>query len=254
MRSKSNPKKENKPPTSLEVFESKRAELGAVAPRATRTRVDSLVGEARLLAEVARRHRAALLAIGVPAAVLDSLDERATTVEGAQLAQRQLARGKGAEELATTQQATQLRAEILRAVRFAMRHDPAVLRRVEAIHEGTGPDDLVADLVACAELCDAHGPQLEDVQVDPFALAQACRALHAGLSANLRDRRLRSVTALQHTDTRDRAVAHLLDAMTEVRAAGLFLFRNEPQEARAFRSIQVRRPAPKRKAAAAAAE
>lgn len=228
-------------PTSIEVFANNQKQLEAVGPRHSPTRIDTLVAEGRLLAEVARRYRAKLVAVGVSSALVDSLDERATMVEGAQLAQRQAARGKDADELAITERASAVRGEILRSVRFAMRRDPEVQRRVDAIQDGTGLDDLVADLGACAELCDAYPTQLAGVQVNAAKLAAEARALHTTLSTAVRDRRLRTLTVTQHTNARDRAVAYLLEAMTEVREAGLFAFRDDPKEARSFRSIHVKR-------------
>ncbi|MBL0194010.1 MAG: hypothetical protein IPQ09_07250 [Myxococcales bacterium] len=92
-----------------------------------------------------------------------------------------------------------------------------------------GLDDLVADLGACAELCDAYPTQLAGVQVNAATLAPEARAMHATLSTTVRDRRLRTLTVTRHTNARDRAVAYLLEAMTEVREAGLFAFRNDPR-------------------------
>ena len=113
MKTKSTKKSQSpKAATSIEVFASHQKQLETVDPRDSPTRVDTLVAEGRLLAEVARRHRAKLVAIGVEPELLDSLDERATMVEGAQLAQRQAARGKDAEELAVTERANALRGEI----------------------------------------------------------------------------------------------------------------------------------------------
>ena len=76
---------------------------------------------------------------------------------------------------------------------------------------------------------------------DPKALAVEALETEAKLGALVRERRLRDASATLDTDARDRAIAHLVAAMREVRDGGAFAFRKDPRKAKFFRAMLPKR-------------
>jgi len=202
----------------------------------------NMVGEANALYLVADRHRAQLTKLGLDAKLIDDLPLRAQALAGAQAARALVPDTKrSSEELAAEEEAYVLRQDLMAAGRFALRADAQAQSTLDAINEGTGFDDLIQDLKALALFCDNYATQLKSVGVELPAQSKKAVDLAARFEAHLAERRTASDEERAATDLRNRAATHLWNAMAEIRAAGVYAFRNDPSVLPLFRSAYRRR-------------
>ena len=133
-----------------------------------------------------------------------------------------------------------LRGDLVAASRWNLRHDRIAQGTLNAIQEGDGIADLITDLDALAVLIlnnqaafthDAHF-DAQASAVHAQEVAQALRAVEAERSGEGRE------DALQ---LRDRAWTHLEVLMAELRAAGRYVFRKDPDRLIHFQRLTTRR-------------
>ncbi len=124
--------------------------------------------------------------------------------------------------------ALDLRDELLHAFSFAFRKDSQLRGRVSAVREGYGNDDLIQDLNDLAVLGRENTALLSLISFDESLLHQA---------ADLADK-LAPVLALANGSRqkgneakilRDRAYVYLKELVDEIRLAGKYVFRKDPE-------------------------
>jgi len=148
--------------------------------------------------------------------------------------------------------AEQLKKDLIAALRYFLHTSPAVQARVDDIIPGTGLADLIDDLSKLATLARENAASLRRADLPADAADQADL-----LAARLGDdEAVRSIAASDEghslMDLRNRAFWHLREAMDEIRAAGRYVFRNDPARlplfratgTRAHRSQSGKKPAP----------
>ena len=101
------------------------------------------------------------------------------------------------------------------------------------MREGSSKRDLLQDLVTLSALCDTHADALSRIGDDKAVAAEAS-ALCADLSKVLGADKEETAHA---KDIRDRAVTLVESMCGEVRAAGRFLFRKDPDRTADYRNL-----------------
>src|SRR5690606_19132231 len=185
---------------------------------------------------------ARLRAVGVAATALDALP---AAIGATRQAQSQWVvvrdRGKPQAQRDRERAGVELRSDIVAACRWNLRHDPAALAVFDEIVQGEGIADLVQDLVNLAALLGQHESAFDDDEtLDAPAQAEAARSTAEEITAGLSELR----TAGDHEAAkilRDRAHTHLATLVGDLREAGRYAFRKEPQRAAVFGSEYQRR-------------
>ncbi len=213
---------------------------------------DKLVAEALALFTIGQQHAAALKRVGVAAALLAGLTSAAHALAEAQsnvTAAHRLRVTK--EEERAVEDATDLRSQMVADARFALRHDAEAQASVDRIQEGEGLDDLVQDLRALATLHGQHKGPLAKIGAAPDKKSKRAIDLAKKVESLVATRRAADAGEGRAIDLRNRAATHLVGLMTEVRAAGAYVFRKEPNVLVKFRSAYnvVRRARGRRKGA-----
>ncbi|PKN59388.1 MAG: hypothetical protein CVU56_00660 [Deltaproteobacteria bacterium HGW-Deltaproteobacteria-14] len=183
---------------------------------------------------------AKLTAVGLPA---ERLGEARQRLEAAREAQARWAAvrspRKPEEQRALEDEGLALRASVVAAIRWNLRDARLVMGALDRIVEGVGVADLVQDLVDLGELVQQQlagfaSDQTFDAEGAVTQLRQLSDAIRAGLAEYRTDEAMASALAL-----RDRAWTALDDAMTDIRDAGRYAFRNTA-DARRFASAYER--------------
>ena len=202
----------------------------------------TMVGEANALYLVADRHRAALVSVKLDEKFIDDLRKRAQALSGAQAARALVPDTKrSAAELAAEEEAFTARNELYAAGRYATRANPQAQSTLDKISEGSGHDDLIQDLKDLALFCQTYQTVMKTIGVELPQRSQHALELANKFETLLAERRTTSDEERAATDLRDRAATHLFEAMSEIRAAGSFKFRNDPTVLPLFRSAYRRR-------------
>ena len=218
--------------------------------------VATLIQEAFDLATTAAEHSAVLVAAGLPMHFVDSLTPRANALRATQTAWTH-ARDTAAPVAYTAEidYATVIRRDFAATSRFALRHDNRAQATIDRIQDGEGVADMCQDLVDLAALAEAHPGDFEKTDFDTATIGKARKAadsllaLHATVTG---ERAGTSKAAAEAKDLRDRAATYLDEAVDEVRAAGLYAFRNDSDGARLalFRSAAAIQKGRRKRAAA----
>ena len=203
---------------------------------------DSLVGEGNALYNVAVRYRTQLNEVGVENEVIDDLPLRSQAVAGAQAARVMVPDTKrSAAEREAETNAVELRSDIYAAGRYATRKNAEAQSTLDKVSEGTDHDDLVQDLRDLGLFCTTYSDELKAIKFDPDAKRKEALALAAKFEGYLAERRGATELERQATDLRNRAVTHLWEAISTIRAAGSYRFRRDPTVLPLFRSSYRRR-------------
>lgn len=199
--------------------------------------VAKMVAEAHALALVATKYSNQLEAVGVARKLHQSLDLRAQAASAAQ-ARLTMVRGRkrSTEEIDQEARGQELRATLVAAGRYATRTNEKAQAALDHIQEGTGLDDLVQDLKELGLFCTTYAADLERIGEQPKALKKECSALADTLQTAVVNRRAGDDEEAQALELRNRAASFLWDAMGEVRSAGAYAFRNDPEVLPLFRS------------------
>ncbi|MCS6898235.1 MAG: hypothetical protein RMJ98_00675 [Myxococcales bacterium] len=138
------------------------------------------------------------------------------------------------------QKAERLKKDIIAALRYFLHQDEAVQARVDNILPGTGLADLIDDLQKLATLLRENAAALARADLPKDAATRA-----EELAQTLgHDEVVRSLVTSEESrrlqDRRNRAFWYLREAMDEIRAAGRYVFRNDPRRLALFRSSGTR--------------
>jgi hypothetical protein len=199
--------------------------------------VDRLIGEAKALAKVATTYLDALLKVGIARALVTTLEDRANALAEAQ---SEFISGRGAsrgdEENALEAKGYKLRSDMVADLRYAARADHDVQSQLDMINEGDGHDDLVQDLRDLSVLFGKHAKELKKASVDAKGKGADAKKIAASLEKLTSTRRAGKPTDGAAKDLRDRAATYLEHALSEIRAAGVYAFRDKPAMQAKFRS------------------
>lgn len=135
------------------------------------------------------------------------------------------------------------------ALRYFCRADADVQRRLDGIAEGSGDADLIDDVEKLADLVEENLALLKkaDLPKNPVKVLTAARDALADAAAG----RAGGVEALTAHKLRNRAFWWLREQLDEVRAAGRYVYRNDPKMLVLFRASTTKVPRGKRKAVVA---
>lgn len=182
-----------------------------------------------------------LLSVGLPADFDRQLEDRIDVARAAQsewVTVRDRTKSTRLVELEAEAQTT--RSDLIAAGRFNLRgaEAQATLSQVRA---GDSADDLVQDLFDLAALFDKNAESFaKDQTMNVAEVVLGARRLAEELSAHLSEERLEPQPA-RTRDLRDRAFTHMDRLVSEVRAAGRYVFRRQPDVAKHFSSRYRRR-------------
>jgi hypothetical protein len=216
-----------------------RAELPKMSPADVRPPpipVYHLLGEARALDKIAHKYGKELRRVGIASSLLASLSERTdllSHLQGELALVRKSRRSK--QEIAQEADAIELRRDMIADGRYALRDDADAQATLDHVQEGEGLDDLVQDLRDMAAFHTQHKAVLSKIGVKAEARAKAARALAEALGETLAGRRTGDVEEKTALDLRNRASTSLVGAMREIRAAGIYALRKDPDLVGRFR-------------------
>lgn len=125
-----------------------------------------------------------------------------------------------------------LRSDAVAALRYFLRENDEVQARVDAIVDGDGDADLIDDLRKLATLIDEHRASLSRAEL-PAGGSNAFRKLGETLAEETSEQ-ASDVKAAKALALRNRAYWALRELMSEIRAAGHYVFRKEPLTAAKF--------------------
>jgi hypothetical protein len=188
------------------------------------------------------QHVEALVGVGLEADFVVRLSQAEAALRFAQADwTRVCAQRKPEEQMEEERKGYELRARVVTACRWNLRRDRQAMGALEAIMEGEGVADLMADMDALALLMEAHKEAFaKDVRFEVDAEARALREQAAriregaGVGATSAEGR---VVVLW----RNRAWTHLRAVLGEVREAGAYAFKGRGEVLFHFRSSYERR-------------
>lgn len=135
--------------------------------------------------------------------------------------------------------AYELRDRILRALRYAYRHEPALLSRVAAIAEGRGHADMIQDLNDLAVLGKDNPAPLLKINFVLSLLdtaADTAKAMADLLSKNATIR----IDSSKERILRDKAFTYLRQVVDEIRACAQFVFWDNEERLKGYVSQYLR--------------
>lgn len=207
--------------------------------------VDKLVGEARALAASAKKHQGRLTKVGLTAA---SVELVAALGQALAEAQEQLAAsrkvGRSAAEVKADVASRAYRTRTLEDLTYALvdgvsEGSADAEARIAKIREGEGLDDLISDLGMIVAYVAEAAPALRAIGQDPKKLAELGAQLGDKLAALVDERRARA-DEVRGAQERDRVATALSAAMSAVRRAGRYAFRDDPEKQRLYVSAYSR--------------
>ena len=212
--------------------------------------VDRLVGEARALHVVAKADQRALAKVGFDAKLAALLPAAIDALSEAQAALLEARRNeRSVREVELEQEGVKLRSEMIADARFALRADREAQTALDTIADGEGLDDEVQDLHELSAFFRNHGVALKRISVDVGEKARRATAIAKSLESLVAERRARvGKRGAEPLEERDRA-ATLVDAiLREIRATGVYAFRNDVARQLKYRSAyRVQHRAPKKR-------
>ncbi len=184
--------------------------------------VAALAADGKSLARVLQAHSAKLLAVGLEPRFLEELPLRIALAEAAQTVRAKTSSALSEAERAAVQSATVHRAKMMKIARFALRRDADAQVVLDRIAEGTGNADLAEDLRALCEVFRAHAPLIRKTGSDPVVLTDLAVEREAALTEAMGNRTLRAKGGTREVTMRNQALSYALEAIREIRDAGLF--------------------------------
>jgi flagellar hook-basal body complex protein FliE len=143
------------------------------------------------------------------------------------------------EKRQARQDAEDLKRDLVAALRFFLRNDQELQRKVSAIQEGSGLADLLDDLSKLADLTEQHQAALSKAEYpqkqSPATASSQARTLAETLGTTVAIEKA-SQTAAEAINLRNRAFWSLRELMDEARATGRYVFRKKPKLLVLFRS------------------
>ena len=205
--------------------------------------VDVALQEAENLHHWSLDDAAALAVVGITADMINALPVRAGACREAQSIWNKDYRSQQEAQKQWAEQAPDaytLRDDLLASLRFAYRKDEALLSRVSAITEGGGHADMIQDLNDIAVLGSAYPDPLTAIGFDLDQLDVAATRADE-LADLLAEANGDKADANQSKLIRDKAYTHLKALVDEIREAGKYVFRKDPNRLKGYASDYWRR-------------
>ena len=229
---------------SLEALKPALSALPAERLRSPNIPMASALQEASDLVELCRRSDVhdAMVAVGLSgdfAADLQQRDDAARQAQSIWVSVRDQTKSGTLIELEA--RATALRSELMAAGRYNLRADPEAQATLSSIRGGETVADLVQDLFDLAAVYEGRFDAFAaDQSFDAPARVAEARAVAQELSQSVSDERHDPQPAGTR-EMRDRAFTYLDDLVSQIREAGRYVFRRQPEIARHFTSRYRRR-------------
>ncbi len=208
----------------------------------TRGNCKDVISEAERLARVAEKDRAVFNRLAQADLFdIDNVDLLGMTALSVHYAEAQWTifsnPEKDPETAAKLDRAPAVRSDLLLDLGFVEKkfNPPGLSRALSEVREGSSKRDLLQDLVTLAALCETHADALSRIGHDKDVAAEAsqlCADLSKVLGADKEE-------TAEAKDIRDRAVTLVERMCGEVRAAGRFLFRKDPDRLAEYRNLIV---------------
>lgn len=205
--------------------------------------VDVALQEAENLHHWSLDDAAALEVVGITADMISALPVRAGACREAQSIWNKDYRSQQEAQKQWAEQAPDaytLRDDLLASMRFAYRKDEALLSRVSAITEGGGHADMIQDLNDIAVLGRENTDRLTAIGFDLDQLDLAATRADE-LADLLAEANGDKADANQSKLIRDKAYTHLKAQVDEIREAGKYVFRKDPNRLKGYASDYWRR-------------
>lgn len=184
---------------------------------------------------------AGLLAVGLPGSELPALKrgiEAAREAQSGWVVVRDRKKSQAQQEREAA--GTQLRSDLVDAIRWNLRHDRVAQATLDAIQQGDGVEDLIQDLDDLAALAERHHDKFDkDETFDVDAKVEEARSSASAIRAGVSQAR----SANKPNDAkllRDRAFTYLDERVSTIREAGRYAFRKEPAVRMRFSSAYER--------------
>lgn len=217
-----------KKPKAPSLLERRLATLAADAARTPPTvPIPQILLEAERVYREAKRAKSDFAKLaGFDVDDLEGLRELAAALDDAEAEWKRHRLDKKASTLgAERREAEDLRATAIASGRYLLRHDPRAQSDLDQIQEGEGLADLIQDLRDLHRFIAAHGDAFAHDQYLPEGAAQRLVLLADQLAAGADS----DASDLAQSE-RNRRYWVLAHALSEVRAAARYLFRNKPKK------------------------
>lgn len=195
------------------------------------------IQEAKDLAIWSKDDKPELMRIKIREEVIDSLLLRAELLQWAEanwLNQRFNRKEVHRQWLDESEEGYDLKNKILHAFNFAYRNNPDVLRKIKVIKNGNGHADLFLDLSELAVVGRTSTEELIRIDFDMALIGKAeekAKSLGTLLAMSRAEE-----TNHGSKDLRDRAFTYLKSAVDEVRAGGQYIFWQNEDRLRGYKS------------------
>lgn len=240
---------------SLEAYELEKVAIEAISDQEVREPsmpIDVFVQEAHDLYNWCLTDKAALVAEGLDASIIDTLPQKALALSYAQSVWNVDFATKNESQVRWNQilpQGVELRATMMHYFRFAYRNNSELLENLKRIEEGSGNTDTIQDLSDLAALGKANKMPLLTTTFDVAMLDTAMELASemAGLlgSAN-GDRRKSSELKI----FRDKAYTSVKESVDNIRTVGKFVFWRSPDRLFGYSSAYIAKKNSKKTVAA----
>lgn len=132
-------------------------------------------------------------------------------------------------------QAIEFRAELLKTMRYAFRREPNLLRAVSAITKGNGYSDLIQDLNDIAFLGRQHIDLLNQISFNT-SLIDVAATKSDELAELWAKAKIGKDNQTEFKQNRNKTFWHLNELVSEIRAAGKYVFRNDKNRLKGYTS------------------
>jgi hypothetical protein len=205
-------------------------------PRRPDASTDRLLCEAREAIALVSKHRAKLVKkAGLDKAMLDTLKTRREALRVAEHAVRaNLERSASRSHGELRKRGRSLVSDCVAALEYFAK-SAEVESGLAKITRGEEDASLIEDLRTCAQLLDQAGEALAKADL-PKNAADKCRATSIELSQT--SSAAVEPSPFDHEPVRNRAYWYLRDAVSEVAAAGRYVYRDDPKRLLAFTALR----------------
>jgi hypothetical protein len=198
--------------------------------------IDALLQEAADLHIWAGHDKDALIGVGLSAELVDSLQDRYLALQEAESRWRHISRSDSDEAAQFYQQekeAKMLRKELIHAFRFAFRSHSDLMTSVRRVTKGASVADLIQDLMDLTVIGRSGAELLKEINFDLTLLDRSerlCNDLSIAkgkyFAGEYEHDLARSI--------RNRFYTYLLQAVRDIRDAGKYAFRNNPDRLQGY--------------------
>ncbi|TVZ41166.1 hypothetical protein P886_0506 [Alteromonadaceae bacterium 2753L.S.0a.02] len=222
-------------------YQNRRDAIASIAPADIKPHnipIDVYLQEAENLFHWAKQDFKRLNQAGLSRELLDELPIRVGVLRVAEAHWRAAIGSQRSAERQWSQRskaAYKLRNELLRSLRYALRHQANAWRPLVSIAGGSGHADMIQDLASLAAMARKHKDALHRVGVS-LDIAQQAIDMADQMSALLAQASNEKRTAHPVKVLRDQAYTYLKTVVDEVRECGKFVFHHQAQRLRGYAS------------------